>query len=60
MRIMKNKLLQVATSDGLYLHGYYVPSNDKKVAVLHIHGFEGNFHEDLTRTRWQKKLVSLS
>lgn len=42
----KNKLLQTATSDGLYLHGYYVPSEDKKVAVLHIHGFEGNFYEN--------------
>lgn len=46
MRIMKNKLLQIATSDGLYLHGYYVPSKNKKVAVLHIHGFEGNFYEN--------------
>lgn len=43
---MKNKLLQITTSDGLYLHGYYVPSKDKKVAVLHIHGFEGNFYEN--------------
>jgi pimeloyl-ACP methyl ester carboxylesterase len=46
MMIDKSKLLQVATSDGLYLHGYYVPSVDKKVAVLHIHGFEGNFYEN--------------
>ena len=42
----KNKLLQITTSDGLYLHGFYVPSEDKKVGVLHIHGFEGNFYEN--------------
>lgn len=42
----KNKLLQVSTSDNLYLHGYYVPAEDKKIAVLHIHGFEGNFYEN--------------
>lgn len=42
----RNKLLQVTTSDGLYLHGYYVPSEDKNVAILHIHGFEGNFYEN--------------
>jgi pimeloyl-ACP methyl ester carboxylesterase len=42
----KNKLLQTTTSDGLYLHGYYVPSEDKNLAVLHIHGFEGNFYEN--------------
>jgi len=42
----KNRLLQIATSDGLYLHGYYVPSEDKKVGILHIHGFEGNFYEN--------------
>jgi len=43
---MKNKLLQITTSDGLYLHGYYVPSESKKVGILHIHGFEGNFYEN--------------
>lgn len=42
----KNKLLQISTSDGLYLHGYYVSSEDKKVGILHIHGFEGNFYEN--------------
>lgn len=40
------KLVQISTSDGLFLHGYYVPSDDKKVAILHIHGFEGNFYEN--------------
>jgi len=43
---MNNQLIQVATSDGLYLHGFYAPSESKQVAVLHIHGFEGNFYEN--------------
>ncbi len=43
---MKNKLIQVCTSDGIYLHGYYIPSSDKKSVLLHIHGFEGNFYEN--------------
>ncbi|MDD5146899.1 MAG: DUF1749 domain-containing protein [Candidatus Pacebacteria bacterium] len=42
----KHNLLQIATADGLLLHGYYIPSKNKKVAVLHIHGFEGNFYEN--------------
>ncbi len=41
----KNKLVQVATSDGLYLQGYFAPKKGK-VALLHIHGFEGNFYEN--------------
>lgn len=41
-----NKLLRVTTSDGLYLHGYYMPSVNKDVALLHIHGMEGNFYQD--------------
>lgn len=41
-----NQLLQISTSDGLYIHGFYCPSSDKKVALLHIHGFEGNFYEN--------------
>ncbi len=43
---MKNTLLQISTSDGLYLHGFYVPADNKKVGVLHIHGYEGNFYEN--------------
>jgi len=42
----QNQLLQISTSDGLYLHGFYCPTDDKKVAILHIHGFEGNFYEN--------------
>lgn len=41
----KNKLVRISTSDGIYLHGYYVPSDEKKVAVLNIHGMIGNFYE---------------
>lgn len=41
-----NQLVQVSTSDGLFLHGFYLPSKNKKTAVLHIHGFEGNFYEN--------------
>ncbi len=40
------KLLQTLTSDGLYLHGYCVPSKDKRIAILNIHGFEGNFYQN--------------
>jgi len=46
MSIEKNQLIQVSSSDGLYLHGFYSPTSDKKVALLHIHGFEGNFYEN--------------
>jgi pimeloyl-ACP methyl ester carboxylesterase len=44
--LMKNQLLQITTADGLYLHGYYAPTENKKVCLLHIHGFEGNFYEN--------------
>lgn len=40
-----SSLVRTATSDGLYLHGFFVPSKGKK-ALLHIHGFEGNFYEN--------------
>jgi len=40
-----NKLVRVSTSDGLYLHGYYIPSQVKKAVVLYIHGIEGNFYQ---------------
>ena len=41
----KNILLRVSTPDGFYLHGYYVPSEEKEVAVLNVHGMNGNFYE---------------
>lgn len=40
------RLVQVCTKDGLYLHGYFSPNNNQKTALLHIHGFEGNFYEN--------------
>lgn len=43
---MKNQLLQVSTSDGLYLDGYYVPSEAKKVALLFVHGMNGSFCDE--------------
>jgi pimeloyl-ACP methyl ester carboxylesterase len=39
-------LIQVVTEDGLYLHGYFSPNKSNKTALLHIHGFEGNFYEN--------------
>lgn len=42
----QNQLIQITTSDGLYLHGFYCPTSDKKIAILHIHGYEGNFYEN--------------
>lgn len=44
--MITNNLVKTATSDGLYLHGYYIPAPNKKQVVLHIHGFEGNFYEN--------------
>lgn len=40
-----NQLVRISTSDGLYLHGYFVPTNNKKLAVLYVHGMNGNFYE---------------
>ncbi len=45
MKISKPTLVQVATVDRLYLQGYFSPKEGKK-ALLHIHGFEGNFYEN--------------
>lgn len=39
-------IARVATADGLYLHGFFQPGDPKKLAVLFIHGFEGNFYQD--------------
>ena len=44
---MRNsKLIQITSLDGLFLHGYSSPSEDKKVGVIYIHGMEGNFYQD--------------
>ncbi|MCR4398598.1 MAG: alpha/beta hydrolase, partial [Firmicutes bacterium] len=39
-------LARTSTADGLYLHGYFAPAPGARLAVLHIHGFEGNFYEN--------------
>jgi len=36
MQPLKNRLVQVCTTDGIYLHGYYAPSSDTKTILLHI------------------------
>lgn len=41
----KKGLVQIATSDELCLQGYFTPKAGKS-ALLHIHGFEGNFYEN--------------
>ncbi len=38
-------LVRTSTSDGLFLHGFFVPKETKS-ALLFIHGFEGNFYEN--------------
>lgn len=43
---MQTGLVQTATEDKLILSGYFVDSTNKDFAVLHIHGFEGNFYEN--------------
>jgi len=40
-----NTLVQITTSDKLLLQGYF-SNNSTDIAVLHIHGFEGNFYEN--------------
>jgi len=40
-------LVKTNTEDNLFLHGLFKRGNDKeKYAVLHIHGFEGDFFSD--------------
>lgn len=43
---MQAQIVRVTTSDGLYLHGFFQPGARNKTALLHIHGFEGNFYEN--------------
>jgi len=44
-KIITPSLVQTATVDGLYLHGFFAPT-ESKLVLLHIHGFEGNFYEN--------------
>lgn len=38
------ELVKTTTEDGLYLHGLYKKGEKNNYAVLHIHGFEGDFY----------------
>ena len=40
-----NSLVETSTADNLILHGYFAPA-EGETALLHIHGFEGNFYEN--------------
>ncbi len=44
--ISQNSLVRVFTNDGLCLHGYYMPSQDKKTIALYVHGFKHTFFWD--------------
>ncbi len=37
------ELVKTTTEDGLYLHGFFKKGEKNNYAVLHIHGFEGDF-----------------
>jgi pimeloyl-ACP methyl ester carboxylesterase len=40
------ELVRTSTKDKLYLHGLLFSGDKTKPALLHIHGFEGNFYEN--------------
>ncbi len=37
------ELVKTSTEDGLYLHGFFKKGEKNNYAVLHVHGFEGDF-----------------
>lgn len=46
---MRGEFVRVFTEDGLELHGLFCPpriAEVNEIAVLHIHGFTGNFYEE--------------
>jgi len=46
---MRGELVRIFTDDGLELHGLFCPpavAKANQIAVLHIHGFTGNFYEE--------------
>lgn len=43
---MKYPIVQVKTSDGFWLHGLYLPAENKKTVFLNIHGTASNFYEE--------------
>lgn len=52
---MYGDIVQVLTSDKLFIHGFYSNAVGK-TAVLHIHGYEGNFYENYFLHPLYKKL----
>jgi pimeloyl-ACP methyl ester carboxylesterase len=48
MKNPKGELARIATADGLELHGlFYEPETKTKKVVIHIHGWTGNFYENV-------------
>lgn len=46
---MRGELVRVFTKDGLELHGLFCQpriAKENRIAVLHIHGFTGNFYQE--------------
>lgn len=46
---MRGEFVRIFTDDGLELHGLFCPpavAKTNEIALLHIHGFTGNFYED--------------
>ena len=43
---MNYPIVQVKTSDGLWLHGLYLPATNKETVFLNIHGTASNFYEE--------------
>ncbi len=47
--MMRGELVRVFTEDGIELHGLFCQpktAKENKIAVLHIHGFTGNFYQE--------------
>ncbi len=48
MNELKGQLVRITTSDGLELHGiFYEPTQKTNKVVVHIHGWTGNFYENV-------------
>ncbi|MBI4482599.1 MAG: alpha/beta hydrolase [Acidobacteria bacterium] len=48
---MRFRDLSVATTDGLKLHGWYVPSPSSQITLLFLHGNAGNISDRLEKIR---------
>ena len=49
-------LIRVKTEDGLLLNGLYSEGDKNKPAIIHIHGFEGDFYTNEFLVRIAQKL----